>query len=87
MRPATASTVLAVMARERSGRRVAWRCFSRSRRRSSTSMVKEGVARSPSASVAGGAGTPEPVARHCRDLCARVPWLIASDGWLLLELA
>ena len=32
-------------------------------------------------------GTPEPVARHCRDLCARVPWLIASDGWLLLELA
>ena len=33
------------------------------------------------------AGTPEPVARHCRDPCARVPWLIASDGWLLLELA
>ena len=33
------------------------------------------------------AGTPEPVARHCRDLCARVPWLVASDSWLLLELA
>ena len=52
IRPVTASIVLAVIAREWSGRMVSLS----TRRRSGTSMVKVGVARSPSASVQGPGG-------------------------------
>ena len=49
-RPLTASSVLAVIARERSGRMAALMPFRRTRRRSSTSMVKRNVLRHDSSS-------------------------------------